>query len=218
MEVDMKKSRERVVEKTERNIISISLAFSAMKYNLVSIEEYWNSNKKVIPIMAYFNYLSLYVLCIELGLKEIIINQIDTEKTHNIKDLFYETHIIFQRKIRQLHNDEFITDFELDVFLADISNMFEDLRYLSISGKINYGKFLEKEETEIDFKKLVEENFYLQFLLLFCDEIQKLLLFLDKESRKKSKLNYPGLNEIEKLIIWKKKILDECITLDKVKI
>jgi hypothetical protein len=206
------------IERTENNIISISLAFSAMKYNLFFIEENWSNNKKNIPVTAYFNFLCLYALCIELGLKEIIINQTDIDKTHNIKDLFYKTHNVFQKKIHLLYENDFNTYFKLDDFLIDISNMFEDLRYFNINVQVNYGKFLENDEKEIDFKELTEKNPYLQFLILFCEEIKYLLIFLDEESRKKSKLNYPGLNKIEKINIWKKKILDECLTLEEVKI
>jgi hypothetical protein len=209
----------KTIERTENNIISISLAFSAMKYNLVSIEEGWVNHEKHIPIIAYFNYLSLYALCIELGLKNIIINQTDIKKTHNIKDLFYKTHRVFQEKIQLLYKDNFKAYFLLDDFLNDVSNMFEDLRYLDFNEKSNYGKFLEEEAgAEIDLIKLSKNNSYLKFLMLFCNEIYELLLFIDQEGRKKSKLNYPCLNEIEKINFWKKKILDECLCFEEVKI
>jgi HEPN domain-containing protein len=72
----------------------------------------------------YFNYLSQLALCIELGLKILISNKEDIDKTHNLKKLYDNTPDTF----KQIFECKFSKQ-KIDDSLDKIKNMFEDCRY-----------------------------------------------------------------------------------------
>jgi hypothetical protein len=166
--------------RNENTIIQIKLAFEGARRNLCLLETAL-LNIINIHLGQYSNYLSQVALCIELGLKSIIINTYDLEYIHDIEKLFSMTPNVFQEKFKTLYPDD-------KIFIQNMSNtkkMFEKFRYMELNS--NLKEYLDaniiNEDRTVNFQKVVElSNF--QFLGILLDEIVEYEKFIRKETVK----------------------------------
>jgi hypothetical protein len=136
-----------------------------------------------IPIHQYCNYLSQVALCVELGLKSLIINAYDFERTHNIKNLFLITPDVFQKKFKSLYPDD-------KTFNSNISNtekIFEDFRYMKFES--SFKEYLDEsvinKDRSVNLKKTIMLS-NVQFLRILLDEILGYEEFIRKENMKQT--------------------------------
>jgi hypothetical protein len=136
-----------------------------------------------IPIYQYSNYLSQVALCVELGLKSIIINTDDFERTHNLKKLFSLSPDAFQQKFKLLYPD----DKTFDSNISNLEKIFEDFRYMQLKSNLNeyFDENMVSSNNTINLNIAINQpNF--QFLRILLDEILEYEKFMWKENMKQT--------------------------------
>lgn len=165
----------KVVKRTDDNITKILTSFIGSCENLMLLEnEILKINKITIP--QYANYLSQIALCIELGMKSILINENDIYKTHDLRELYYKMPSAF----RDMFENNPFPKKTIDKSLEKIKTIFEDFRYMNIE---NFSFFLDKSIFDTDYKIVFSQVLRLQnfqFIIIFLNEIKKFHKFLNK--------------------------------------
>ena len=156
------------IQRTNNSIIEIKLSFMGATSNFYLLEEVLVNIKKV-SIYQYSNYLSLLALCIELGMKSMIIETGDVETIHLIDDLFRMTPLEFQNDFRLLYpdNDKF------DLYMSNSKNIFVNLRYYKPD---NLRMFLDNDLINLDKTINIQDSFNqvnVKFIHELLDEINK---------------------------------------------
>ena len=192
----MQKKKEAKVERTDDNIMKIALSFFGACENLNVLErEYLIVNKITFP--QYANYLSQVAVCIELGMKSILINEGDFSKTHDIKELYHKLPVSFQK---MFENNPFPKK-TIEKSLEKIKNAFMDFRYMNTE---NLDFFVEKSIFTPDKHVLLSEVRRLQnfnFVIILLDKILEFYNFINSCIDKKSIFR----NITNKQISFKKK-------------
>jgi hypothetical protein len=153
--------------RTDTSIIQIKLAFLGATKNLYLLEEILIQIEN-IPVYQYSNYLSQFALCIELGLKSIIINTDNFEHIHYLDELFVKTPETFQINFKSLFpNDEIF-----NINILNMKKIFEDFRYMKLDSTLK--EYLDESiinrDNTINIKNAV--NFQnLKFLHILLDKI-----------------------------------------------
>ena len=163
--------RRKIMDKEPRidkSVIQIKLAFLGATRNLCLLENKF-MNMKNIPIYQYTNYLSQLALCIELGLKGIIINSNEFECIHDLGKLFFSTPDVFQQKIKSVYSEE--------TFNSNISIMKKivvDFRYMELCSTLKeyFDESMMNNDQTINLKEATNQV-NLKFLRLLLEEIQE---------------------------------------------
>jgi len=165
----------KVVKRTDDNITKILTSFIGSCENLMLLEnEILKIDKITIP--QYANYLSQIALCVELGMKSILINENDIYKTHDLKELYSKMPSAF----RDMFENNPFPKKTIDKSLEKIKTIFEDFRYMNIE---NFSFFLDKSIFDTDYKIIFSQVLRLQnfqFIIFFLNEIKKFRKFLNK--------------------------------------
>jgi hypothetical protein len=151
-------------ERNDKSIVEIKLAFLGATKNLYLLENAL-INIENLPLYQYSNYLSQIALCIELGMKSIIINNKDFLHCHDLKILFEQTHSEFQKKIMAKNNN-------FNQNIEDIRNIFKDFRYMKTDSTLKQylDKIIINNDKTINIKEAINLDSY-KFLRLLLDEI-----------------------------------------------
>jgi hypothetical protein len=172
-------------KRTEKSIIGIKLALLGAVNNLYLLENILYKIEN-ISIYQYSNYLSQIALCVELGLKSIIINADDFEHEHNLEYLFSMTPEMFQKKFRSYWPD-------IEIFTTNMSNMkniFIDFRYMK--HKSTFKEYLDEtilnSDGSINLKKATNLAEF-QFLIMLREEILNYEGFIQEEFKNQSRNN-----------------------------
>ena len=184
----MKKNGKRTYLKLSESDIELTItnAFLGASKNLYLLMRHF-SKKVYISLNQYYNYLSLLVLCLELGLKNIIKNTHKIWTEHDLEVLFYEAdkeaNNCISKNFFGSHSEKFQNDFTL--LLKKAKDLYVEARYCS--GKtLDY--FISYEcitkDNLVDFNKLIEINDNLAMLILFFEELGEFHNFLHKNSIK----------------------------------
>lgn len=161
--------------------MKIVLGFFGANENLQILEaEYLNND--IITVPQYANFLSQVALCIELGMKSILLNEDDIPKTHDIKELY--------NMLPQSFRDMFVNNpfpiKTIEKSLDEIKNIFEDFRYMNTA---HLGFFIDKSIFTTDYKIIFSQaqrlqNF--QFIIYLFDKIKEfynhLVTSIDRQS------------------------------------
>ena len=155
--------------RTDKAIMQIKLAFKGALFNLIYLEEKLLEIEN-IPIYQYCNYLSHISLCIEIGLKSIIINSDDYEHEHELNVLFLATPSAFQKNIKNIYSD----NEKFSILMSKTLKIFEHFRYYTLES--NFNEYLDhnmiNDDKTIKFKNAdYQENVI--FLKIFINEIVK---------------------------------------------
>jgi len=162
-----KSKREQYIIRNEKSIIELKLAFFGATKNFYLLEEQLVKNEN-INLYQYGNYLCQIALCIELGLKSIIIDKYNVEKTHDLKKLFKKTSVEFQDDFRKLYNE-----LKYEQNIANSKFLFVYLRYLEIKYlKIYMDKENINNDNTINLIKVLDQP-NIKFLQDFLDVIIK---------------------------------------------
>jgi len=175
------------IQRTIDEKIKIILSYIGAYTNLVLLENEL-LKKETLPIPQYVNYLSQVALCIELGMKSIILNQNDMDKTHDLKELYNNMPDSFHEMFEKVACYEHIVCNKetIDNFLEEIKNIFEEFRYMNLE---HFAFFLDKSVVNKERQIIVSEIKELQsfkFILILLDEIREFHEYLDSQ-RDKSK-------------------------------
>jgi len=172
------------LQRTDDNIMKILLGFFGATENLlVLIKEYQKIEKITYP--QYVNYLSQVALCIELGMKSILLFEDDIIKTHDLKELYYKMPQAFHSTFENHPFPKRTIDKSLD----KIKNIFEDFRYFRTE---HLDFFIEKSILSTDFKIIFSQVKRLQnflFIMLLLDRIDQFYNYLIKYVDRSSFLN-----------------------------
>ena len=166
--------------RTDTSIMQIKLAFLGAIRNLYLLE-----NKLIaienIALPQYSNYLSQVALCVELGLKSIISNTDDFERTHELETLFNKTPKVFQQKFISQWND----NETFKSHMSKMKNIFIDFRYMNFNSTLN--EYLDKSvinsDNTINIQKAIHLSTFL-FLRLLLHEILQYEEFMREETVK----------------------------------
>jgi hypothetical protein len=163
--------------------MEIKLALLGTAKNLCLLE---NSLYKIenIPIYQYSNYLSQIALCIELGLKSIIINTDDFEHEHNLEYLYSMTPTTFQNKFKSCcsDNETFTRN------MSNIKNIFMDFRYMKHESTLReyHDETILNSDGTINLRKATNLTEF-QFLIMLREEIFNYEDFIREEFKKQSR-------------------------------
>ena len=163
------------VQRTDDNILKIVMSFLGSYENLVILEnEILKREKLTIP--QYANYLSQIALCIELGMKSILINENDVYKIHDLKELYN----MMPKAFREMFEKTTYPKKTIEKSLEEIRNIFEDFRYMNTE---HLGFFMDKIIFDTNYHIVFSQvkrlqNF--QFILILLDKIKEFYQFLDE--------------------------------------
>jgi hypothetical protein len=165
----------RTVQRTDDAILKIIMSFLGSYENLILLED-GIQRKEKITLPQYANYLSQIALCIELGMKSILINETDIYKTHDLKELYGKMPSAF----RDMFEKRSYPKKTIDKSLEKVKTIFEDFRYVNIE---NIAFFLDKSVFDTDYHIVVSQVMRLQnfqFIIILLDEIKKFHRFLNE--------------------------------------
>ncbi|GMO31879.1 MAG: hypothetical protein Ta2B_12890 [Termitinemataceae bacterium] len=119
------------MERTEELIVEIKLAFMGTTCNFYLLEEML-VKKENISIPQYVNYLSQIAMCIELGLKSIIINTDGFDRTHELECLFSLIPDVVKNELwGASHGDK-----SFESYMSNTKKMFSDFRYMKTESTL----------------------------------------------------------------------------------
>jgi len=155
--------------RTDNSIIEIKLAFWGATKNLYLLEKILVHIENM-PIYQYCNYLSQVALCIELGLKTIIVNTDDFDQIHCLDKLFFKSPEAFQKVFKSLFPDDELFNSNI----SSIKNIFKDFRYMELDSTLK--EYLDESiinsDKTINFKNAFNlQN--VQFLHILLDNIKE---------------------------------------------
>ena len=159
--------------RTDDSIMKIALSFFGANENLNILEVEYKRND-IITVPQYVNYLSQVALCIELGMKCILLNEDNIPKTHDIKELYYKMPIVF----REIFEKNPFPIKTIEKSLDIIKNAFEDFRYMK-TDHLDF--FLEKSIFTTDYKIIFSQVRRLQnfnFIIVLLEKITDFYNFI----------------------------------------
>jgi len=162
------------LERTDNNITRIVLSFCGACENLFVLENYY-LNAGILTYPQYVNYLSQIALCIELGMKSILLNEGDIPKTHDIKELY----ALMPQSFRDMLVNNPFPKKTIEKSLEKIKNMFEECRYMKSE---NLDFFLDKSIVNKDKKIILSQVKRLQnfnFIIILLDKIKEFYIYLN---------------------------------------
>jgi hypothetical protein len=152
----------------DKSVIQIKLAFAGATRNLCLLENKFMEMEN-IPMYQYTNYLSQLALCVELGLKSIIINSNGFEKIHDLGKLFSSTPDVFQKKIKSVYSEE-----TFNSNISILKRIVVDFRYMELCSTLK--EYFDENMINNDQTINIEEatnQVNLKFLRLLLEEIQE---------------------------------------------
>jgi len=179
----------KIEERTDDSIMKIILSFFGANENLLILEKEYLV-KDIITIPQYVNFLSQVALCIELGMKSILIQKEDILKTHDLKELYYMMPKTFLDKFEKSMFPKKTIEKSLD----KIKNIFEDFRYMKIE---HLDFFVDKTVFTMDYKVVFSQILRLQnfrFFIFFLDEIKAFYNYLYESVNKDYLMNFKNRN------------------------
>ena len=162
------------LERTDNSITRIVLSFCGACENLFVLENYY-LNSGILTYPQYVNYLSQIALCIELGMKSILLNEGDIPKTHDIKELY----ALMPQSFRDIFVNNPFPKKTIEKSLEKIKNMFEECRYMKSE---NLDFFLDKSIVNKDNKIILSQLQRLQnfnFIIILLDKIKEFYEYLN---------------------------------------
>jgi len=176
-------------ERTDNTIMKIILSFFGANENLLILEKEYLA-KDIISIPQYVNFLSQVALCIELGMKSILIQKEDIIKTHDIKELYYMMPKTFLDKFEKSMFPKKTIEKSLD----EIKNIFEDFRYMKIEHLDFFvGKIIFTMDYNVIFSQIMRlQNF--RFIIFLLDEIKAFYNYLYDSVKKNYLMNFKNRN------------------------
>jgi flagellin-specific chaperone FliS len=161
--------------------MKIVLSFFGANENLQVLEgEYLK--KDIITFPQYTNFLSQVALCIELGMKSILLNEDNVLKTHDLKELYNK----MPKSFHDMFENNPFPKKTIEKSLNEIKKIFEDFRYMNTE---HLGFFTDKIIFTTDYKVIFSQvrrlqNF--QFIIYLFDKIKEFYNYLsgciDKEN------------------------------------
>jgi hypothetical protein len=176
-------------ERTDNNIMKIILSFFGANENLLILEKEYLA-KDIITIPQYVNFLSQVALCIELGMKSILIQKEDILKTHDLKELYYMMPKTFLDKFEK----SMFPKKTIEKSLEKIRNIFEDFRYMKIE---HLDFFVDNIIFTMDYKVIFSQILRLQnfrFIIFLLDEIKAFYNYLYESVNKNYLMNFKNKN------------------------
>lgn len=170
--------------------LTITHSFLGASRNLYIIEKQFIIEKE-INISQFINYLSLFALCIELGLKNIIKNTNKVWNEHDLEKLYYnadmETNNCLSKKFFGSYTNDFKNSFI--ALIKNVKNLYVEARYC-------YGESLDYFINEkyinnnmIVFDEIINNNEPYMILKLFLEELGEYHNFIHIKSVEKIDLN-----------------------------
>ncbi|MDR1838919.1 MAG: hypothetical protein LBQ93_04950 [Treponema sp.] len=152
----------------DKSVIQIKLAFAGATLNLCLLENKFKEMKN-IPIYQYTNYLSQLALCVELGLKSIIINSNEFECIHDLGKLFSSTPDVFQQKIKSVYSEE-----TFNSNISILKKIVVDFRYMKLCSTLReyFDESMINNDQTINLEEATNQV-NLKFLRLLLEEIQE---------------------------------------------
>jgi len=207
------------LERTDNNIMRIALSFFGACENLLVLEDYF-IKIGILTYPQYVNYLSQIALCIELGMKSILLNEGDIPKTHDIKELY----ALMPPSFRDMFLNNPFPKKTIEKSLEKIRNIFEEFRYMKTE---NLDFFLDKSILTKDNKIILSQLQRLQnfnFIIILLDKIKDFYKFLNNcidtnnifKNVTKNKVSYKTentdlLNAISKYTVELKRIQPQLV-------
>ena len=153
----MKDKKEVTIKRTDDLIMKTALSFFGANENLLILEEKY-LEKNIITFPQYVNFLSQVALCIELGMKTILLNEGDIPKVHDL-DVLYKK---MPKAFRDMFENNPFPQKTITKYLEKIRNAFEDFRYMNTK---HLDFFLDKSILTQDNKIILDQARRFQFFL-----------------------------------------------------
>jgi hypothetical protein len=124
----------RKLQKADKQITLVYAGFIGTLNNLLLLENILVKQEK-IRFEQYVNYLSQIAFCIELGMKSISLIRDDTDKTHNLKELYNEMPEPFRKFYEKTATIKTLYGIKTtEESLERIANIYTEFRYMSLTN------------------------------------------------------------------------------------
>ena len=158
----------RKFERTSTNTLKFATSFFGSLENLDLLEIAF-SNKQIITLRQYTNYVSLVAFTVELGMKTIILNEEDIYAIHDIEELYNKMPTVFHVMFEKYYTNEAIYN-----FLQRVKNIYPEFRYMETANIPFFtDKIIDMSNGNIDFTKIADNKYFI-FLRTLLDEVVKL--------------------------------------------
>jgi hypothetical protein len=122
------------LKKADKEITLMYAGFIGALNNMLILENTLVKQEK-IRFEQYVNYLSQIAFCIELGMKSIALIKDDTDKTHNLRDLYNEMPEPFRRFYEKTATIKTLYGIKTtDESIEKIANVYTEFRYMSLNN------------------------------------------------------------------------------------